>query len=75
MPRAIRARWHRVPLARFVQGGVIPTTTDALPSELLRTWARPEAAELGVFYALVAPDYAAVAESYVRAQQAAQPSN
>jgi len=65
----------RPSLARFVQGDVIPTTTNALLSELHRTCARPEAAELGVPYGLVAPNYAAVAESYVRAQQAARPSN
>ncbi len=62
----------RTSLARFVQGDVIPTTTNALLSELHRTWARPEAAELGVLYALVAPNYAAVAESYARAQQVAR---
>ena len=60
----------RVSLARFVQGGVRPTTTNALLSELHRTWARPEAAELAKLYGLVAPNYAAVAESYLRAQQA-----
>lgn len=64
----------RTSLARFVQGDVIPTTTNALLSELHRTWARPEAAELGVLYGLVAPNYAAVAESYARAQQAARSS-
>ncbi|EXS69949.1 isochorismatase family protein [Sphingobium sp. Ant17] len=65
----------RTSLARFVQGGVIPTTTNALLSELHRTWARAEAAELGVLYGLVAPNYAAVAESYARAQQAARQTN
>jgi nicotinamidase-related amidase len=62
----------RVSLARFVQGGVKPTTTNALLSELHRTWARPEAAELAKLYGLVAPNYAAVMESYVRAQKAAR---
>lgn len=62
----------RVSLARFVQGGVKPTTTNALLSELHRTWARPEAAELARLYGLVAPNYAAVAESYMRARQAAR---
>lgn len=62
----------RVSLARFVQGGVKPTTTNALLSELHRTWARPEAAEIGKLYGLVAPNYAAVVESYQRAQQAAR---
>lgn len=64
----------RISLARFVQGGVKPTSTNALLSELHRTWARPEAAELAQLYALVAPNYAAVIESYVRAQQAAKSS-
>ena len=62
----------RVSVARFVQGGVKPTSTNALLSELHRTWARPEAAELAKLYGLVAPNYAAVAESYARAQQAAR---
>ncbi|MEW5684466.1 MAG: isochorismatase family protein [Pseudomonadota bacterium] len=61
----------RTSLARFVQGGVKPTTTNALLSELHRTWARPEAAEIAKLYALVAPNYAAVMESYQRAQEAA----
>lgn len=62
----------RTSLARFVQGGVKPTSTNALLSELHRTWARPEAADLAQLYALVAPNYAAVMESYVRAQEAAR---
>ncbi len=62
----------RVSLARFVQGGVKPTSTNALLSELHRTWARPEAADLAQLYGLAAPNYAAVIESYVRAQQAAR---
>ncbi|MYM74187.1 isochorismatase family protein [Duganella sp. FT109W] len=62
----------RVSLARFVQGGVKPTSTNALLSELHRTWARPEAADLAQLYALVTPNYAAVMESYARAQQAAR---
>jgi nicotinamidase-related amidase len=62
----------RVSLARFVQGGVKPTSTNALLSELHRTWARPEAAKLAQLYGLVAPNYAAVMESYARAQQAAR---
>jgi nicotinamidase-related amidase len=64
----------RTTLARFVQGGVIPTSTNALLSELHRTWRRPEAAELAKLYALAAPNYAAVMESYVKAQEVAQQS-
>lgn len=64
----------RISLARFVQGGVKPTSTNAVLSELHRTWARPEAAELAQLYGLVAPNYAAVIESYLRAQEAARAS-
>ncbi len=58
----------RTSLARFVQGGVVPTTTNAVLSEAHRTWNRPEAAELAELYGLVAPNYAAVMESYAKAQ-------
>ncbi|MET0280496.1 MAG: isochorismatase family protein [Steroidobacteraceae bacterium] len=62
----------RTSLARFVQGGVIPISANAVLSEMHRTWARPEAADLAGLYALAAPNYAAVMESYLRAQQAAK---
>ena len=61
----------RTTLARFVQGGVIPTTTNAVVCEAHRTWRRPEAAELAKLYGLVAPNYAAVAESYQKAREVA----
>ena len=61
----------RTSLARFVQGGVIPTTTNAVLSEVHRTWNRPEAAEIGALYAHVSPNYAAVVESYKKAQDVA----
>lgn len=58
----------RATIARFVQGGVIPTSTNAVLSETHRTWNRPEAAELAKLYALVAPNFQAVFESYQKAQ-------
>ncbi|UZF95483.1 isochorismatase family protein [Bosea sp. NBC_00550] len=61
----------RMSLARFVQGGVKPTSANALLSELHRTWARPEGAGLAELYGLVSPNYAAVIESFQRAQEAA----
>lgn len=64
----------RTSLARFVQGGVIPTTTNAVLSEVHRTWARPEAGEIAKLYAHVSPNYAAVVESYQKAQEAATKS-
>ena len=60
----------RSTVARFAQAGVIPTSTNAVLSEMHRTWNRPEAAELAKLYALVAPNYAAVIESYQKAQEA-----
>jgi nicotinamidase-related amidase len=58
----------RITLARFAQAGVIPTSTNAVLCETHRTWNRPEAAELAKLYALVAPNYAAVMESYQKVQ-------
>ena len=65
----------RTTLARLVQGGVIPTSTNALLSELHRTWRRPEAAELAKLYGLAAPNYAAVMESYQKAQEVMRQAN
>jgi nicotinamidase-related amidase len=63
---------NRTALARFVQGGVIPVTTNAVLSEVHRTWNRPEAAEIAELYAHVSPNYAAVVESYKKAQEVAR---
>ena len=63
---------NRTSLARFVQGGVVPTTTNAVLSEVHRTWNRPEAGAIGALYAHVSPNYAAVVESYRKAQDAAR---
>jgi nicotinamidase-related amidase len=62
----------RTTLARFGQAGIIPTSTNAVLSEMHRTWNRPEAADLAKLYALVAPNYAAVIESFLKAQEAAR---
>ena len=64
----------RTTLARFTQAGVIPTSTNAVLSEIHRTWNRPEAAELAKLYALVAPNYGAVIESYQKAEEVSSPS-
>jgi Isochorismatase family len=61
----------RASIARFAQAGVIPTTTNSVLSEAHRTWNRPEAADLAQLYALVAPNYGAVIESYLKAQETA----
>src|SRR5687767_6876766 len=61
----------RTTLARFVQAGVVPISANAVLCELQRTWNRPDAAEIAKLYTMVAPNYAAVIESYNRAQEAA----
>jgi len=58
----------RTTLARFTQAGVIPTSANVVICEIHRTWNRPEAAELAKLYTIVAPNYAAVMESYLKAQ-------
>jgi nicotinamidase-related amidase len=65
---------NRTALARLVQGGVVPVTTNAVLSEVHRTWNRPEAPEIGKLYAHVSPNYAAVVESYAKAQDVAKQS-
>src|SRR3954454_6185127 len=64
----------RTTVARFIQGGVIPTSTNAVLSEVHRTWNRPEAAQIGELYAHVSPNYYAVVESYKKAQEVAKQS-
>jgi nicotinamidase-related amidase len=59
-------------IARFAQAGIVPTSTNAVLSEVHRTWNRPEAAEVAKLYGLVSPHYAAVAESYQKAQEVAR---
>lgn len=58
----------RTTLARFAQAGVVPTTANAVLCEIHRTWNRPEAAELAKLYTIVSPNYGAVIESYLKAQ-------
>src|SRR5262245_11767218 len=62
----------RTTLARFIQAGVIPISTNAVLAETHRTWNRPEAGELAKLYGLTAPNYAALIESYKKAQEVAK---
>ena len=61
----------RTTLARFAQAGIVQTTANAVICELHRTWNRPEAADIAKLYTIVAPNYAAVMESYQKAQEVA----
>lgn len=58
----------RVTVARFAQAGVIPTSANAILCEMHRTWNRPDADEIAKLYTMVVPNYAALIESYQKAQ-------
>jgi nicotinamidase-related amidase len=57
----------RVSIARLVQAGVVPITTNAVVGEFQRTWNRPDAAKFAELSATLAPHYRAAIESYQRA--------
>ncbi len=57
----------QVSLARLVQAGVVPITTNAVIGEFQRTWNRPDAAQFAELYSTFAPHYRAAIESYQRA--------
>jgi hypothetical protein len=57
-----------------VQAGVVPISTNAVVSELQRTWNRPDAAAWAEIYGAVSPNYQAAIESYQKAQEAARES-
>ena len=65
----------RTTIARFIQAGVIPTSANAVLCEVHRTWNRPEAAEIAKLYTMVAPNYAALIESYQKAQDVIKQQN
>ena len=58
-------------LVRLAQSGVVPTTTNAVISELHRTWNRADAAQIADIYTVATPNYRAVMESYQVAQAVA----
>jgi len=61
----------QITMTRLSKAGVIPVTTNVILCELQRTWNRPDADKWFALYAQLVPNYAAAAESYDRAQQAA----
>jgi nicotinamidase-related amidase len=62
----------QVTVQRLAQAGVIPTTANAVVSELQRTWNRPDAAAWAELYGAVSPNYRAAIESYQKAQDVAR---
>jgi len=63
----------RITIARLAQAGVVPTSTNAVLCEFQQHWRRgSDNQKFAALYAMVAPNYGAVIESYVKAQEAAK---
>jgi nicotinamidase-related amidase len=62
-------------MARAVQAGIIPLSTNVVLCEMQRTWNRPDAEKWGAIYAQIVPNYRAAIESYQGAQEAARKSD
>jgi nicotinamidase-related amidase len=60
----------RTTLARLTQAGIIPSSTNAVLSEVQRTWNHPDAARYAALYNELVPNYRAASESHQRAQEA-----
>ncbi|HEY0686164.1 MAG TPA: isochorismatase family protein [Steroidobacter sp.] len=56
----------RVTLARIVQAGVVPTSVNAVISELQHRWRGPLDADFAAMYMKAVPSYAAVVDCHTR---------
>ncbi len=63
---------QRVTIDRMMMAGVIPITTVAVSSEIQKTWNRPEAGQYAETMSTMVPNYQALIESYVKAQEVAK---
>jgi nicotinamidase-related amidase len=62
----------RITIARLAQAGVVPTSANAVLCEFQQHWNRPNNEAFAALYAMVAPNYGAVIESYAKAQEVAK---
>lgn len=58
----------QITIARLTLAGVVPISTAAVCSEVQKTWYRPNAAQYAEAYSTVMPNYQAVIESYLKAE-------
>tara|TARA_R110000868_G_C10961254_1_gene768514 strand:- start:2612 stop:3250 length:639 start_codon:yes stop_codon:yes gene_type:complete len=56
-------------IARLSLAGVVPITTTAVCSEIQKTWNRPDALKFAEAYSAVMPNYQAVIESFLKAEE------
>lgn len=61
----------QVTISRLQLAGVIPITTTAVISEVLKSWKHADAAKYAHALSLVMPNYQALIESYYKAQEVA----
>lgn len=61
----------QVTISRLQLAGVIPITTTAVISEILKSWKHTDAAKYAHALSLVMPNYQALIESYYKAQEVA----
>ncbi|GAA4180103.1 isochorismatase family protein [Sphingobacterium ginsenosidimutans] len=61
----------QVTLARLQLAGVIPITTTAVISEVLKSWQHKDATKYAKALSMVMPNYQALIESYYKAQEVA----
>lgn len=59
-------------IARLTAAGIVPVSTNVVLCEFQRTWNRPDAADWGAIYQQLVPHYKAAAESFKKAQAAAE---
>ncbi len=60
----------RITIARLAQAGVVPTSINAVVSEFQQHWNHDNNEEWAALYAMIAPNYGAVIESFQKAQEA-----
>jgi nicotinamidase-related amidase len=65
----------RITMVRLAQAGVVPTSANAVMCEFQRHWNRPNNEQFAALYVDVAPNYGAVIESFLKAQEAARTSS
>lgn len=61
----------QVTISRLQLAGIIPITTTAVISEILKSWKHTDAAKYAHALSLVMPNYQALIESYYKAQEVA----
>ena len=60
---------QEITLARIVQAGAVPMDTEAVASELQKTWNRDDALQWAEIYTRIFPEYQLLIDSYSRSEE------